>query len=365
MSILILTGKFGMGHYSAAKAIEEEFHKKAPYFNVEIIDIYEYLTPYISEGIYKIFDGFVKRGAKLYNKLNIISEKAPITPFRHIFASKMEKLIEREDVEIIISTLPMCSQYVSTYNSLYKKKIPLFTYMTDISIHNEWIAKNTTLYFVSTPETKKALINRGIKENIIKVCGIPVKNEFKEKSVSNTKKKKELLIMGGGLGLIPLSDTSYDILNTNKNIHTTIITGKNEKLYKHLKEHYKNLEVIGYTHKVSEYMKNADCVVTKAGGITIFEAIYAKTPLLIINPFLEQEVINAKYIHSRKMGKILNNKKTLAKDIIKIMDNDDILNEYANNIENFKNSIVKESIVDEVRRYIYTNAFLYDEVGAI
>lgn len=48
MKILILTGKFGMGHYQAAQAIKEELENN-PKDDIEIIDWIEYLTPRLCE----------------------------------------------------------------------------------------------------------------------------------------------------------------------------------------------------------------------------------------------------------------------------------------------------------------------------
>ena len=51
-----------------------------------------------------------------------------------------------------------------------------------------------------------------------------------------------------------------------------------------------------YTNKINEYMRNADLIVSKSGGITLFEAIYSETPIYVVNPFLMQEVKNARFI---------------------------------------------------------------------
>ena len=49
------------------------------------------------------------------------------------------------------------------------------------------------------------------------------------------------------------------------------------------------MRIIGYTNEVDKYMKEADLILTKSGGITTFEAIYSETPMYIVTPFLSQE----------------------------------------------------------------------------
>lgn len=58
MKILILTGKFGMGHYQAAQAIKEELENN-PKDDIEIIDWIEYLTPGCAKYIYAGYSSLI------------------------------------------------------------------------------------------------------------------------------------------------------------------------------------------------------------------------------------------------------------------------------------------------------------------
>ena len=66
MNILILTGKFGMGHYSAAKTLGLEIQKLFSSANVTIVDLVEYSVP-MSDVYYRSFRFFVTRCQKAYN----------------------------------------------------------------------------------------------------------------------------------------------------------------------------------------------------------------------------------------------------------------------------------------------------------
>ena len=52
MNILILTGRFGFGHYSAATSIKEHILKENPNYNVEILDFIDYMFPFLNKIIY-------------------------------------------------------------------------------------------------------------------------------------------------------------------------------------------------------------------------------------------------------------------------------------------------------------------------
>lgn len=306
MNILILTGRFGMGHCSAAKALEEEIRQKDPEANIYTVDVIDYFFPKIGRLIYGGFHLMVSKCSFIYNFLNYFTENYMQLPVGHGFVKKMERLLKKCDADVVAAMFPICSQYVSAYKEKMGSEVLLYTYITDISVHEEWIAKHTNLYFVGARRTAESLMARGVEKEKIRISGIPVRTCFKRTVSSNRwHVKKEVLIMGGGLGLIPFSDNLLDWLNGDPKVHVTVITGTNRKLKERLEEKYPSMQVLGYTENVDDYMRRADLIVTKAGGITTFEAIYCGMPMFVIRPFLEQELENAIYIEEEGIGKVL------------------------------------------------------------
>ncbi len=336
MNVLILTGKFGMGHYSAALAIEEEILSKDPNACVNVVDIIDYIFPSFGKMIYGNFNFLVRRCSFIYNFLNTIAGQFSGVPLKKAVAKSISRLLEEYKADLIIATLPVCSQYISAYKEMTSNDVPLYTYITDLTIHEEWIAKNTDLYFVGSKCTKNNLISKGIASNKIIVSGIPVKKSFKDTTENNEAKtaKSEVLIMGGGLGLIPSNHDFLSKLCENDNIHITMITGKNQKLMQHIKGRFPSIDVIGYTTEVHHYMKNADIIITKSGGITTFEAINTGTPLYILKPFLMQEIGNAKYIEKENLGQIMWSKKSdIAMDVMSLLNNPKLLQNMRHNMK--------------------------------
>ena len=76
MKILILTGKFGMGHYQAAQAIKEELENN-PKDDIEIIDWIEYLTPGCAKYIYAGYSSLIGHNTFFYNYHYRKSENYP------------------------------------------------------------------------------------------------------------------------------------------------------------------------------------------------------------------------------------------------------------------------------------------------
>lgn len=347
MNILILTGKFGMGHFQCSKAIEEQLKKNNICANVETVDIYEYSFPKFCKVIYKFFQFLVNRGAAIYNLHYKHSERMFTNQkpaMLKIFLEKLDMLLEQKKPDVIISTLHYTSQLVSIYKEKYGANIPLITCITDITSHLAWINENTDFYVAPSEEVKNWLVLSGVNINSIAVGGIPVGKSFTNRHKYHIG-EKHLLIMGGGLGMLPKNRKFYESLNKLEGLKTTIITGKNKKMFRLLHNKYENIEVIGFTDKVSEYMQNADAILTKPGGITMFEAITSELPIITPIPTLQQEIDNSIFIKEHKIGTTLYEKK-YSDELINIILDNSFLNECRTNIQHLKREYNRNALLN-------------------
>lgn len=343
MNVLILTAKCGMGHYIASMALKQELENED--VQVEVIDFFEVIFPTIHKIIYGIFNFLVSKCSSIYNFFYKFSANTNFIPFKKIIKKGIEEIIEQKNINIVISTFPVCSKYISAYKKINNKNLKLYTCITDIEVNKEWITNETDTYFVASKKTKKQLINNGILENKIKIVGIPVRKEFKKRKI--IKNKNEIIIMGGGLGLIPNMKKILKNLVKNENIHITLMTGKNRKLFKKYYNRFDNMTVIGYTNEVYKYVEKAELIITKAGGITLFEAIHTETPMYILYPFLSQEIGNAKFIEKNNIGKVVWRKReNISQDILRLLNSPIELKKMKKNMKKIKNELEKINILE-------------------
>lgn len=342
VNILILTGKFGQGHYAAADALATEIKHSLDAPNIYIKDIFVHALKKKSKVLYGSFSFMIKRGSRIYNLVYKRTEhqnKNTRLLLKRHFIHSMEQLIKDTKADIIISTLTFCSKVVSIYKRETGHNIPLITCITDFTPHVEWIYPETDLYLAAAPVVRNLLKQKGIPEDHILVCGIPVREEFKIGKREAHYDERRLLIMGGGLGLLPKSNALYEKLDQLPNIKTTVITGNNKLLYDTLKNTYSNIVVLGYVNDVYRYMFQADLLLTKPGGITTLEAIYAELPLLMFHPILEQEVENEKFIMDNKLGIELSSETdTAITEIQNIIQDNELLAHIRSNMRCLKSS---------------------------
>ncbi len=324
MNILILTGKFGMGHWSAAQSLRQQLLGSHPGASVEVVDFPAYALPNFSGLLYKFFNLMVTRGRHIFNMYYRITGKGhpdAHPPFEGIFLERLTQLLSTQCPDVVIATHPLCAQLASRLKDKAKGSIPihtedggplhyfLVTCVTDVSTHPEWINHNTDCYLVPSGDIRRSMEKGGVDPALICVTGIPVREEFRRlnargegQAMHSDDRKRELLIMGGGLGLLPKDNAFYEALNRIPHTHTTIITGRNKRLYRRLRGRWENIQVEGYVGQVWDYMAKADLIVSKPGGITLFEAIFARVPILSWPPTLQNERSNARWMVEKGIG---------------------------------------------------------------
>lgn len=329
MRVLILTGQFGMGHVCASEAVKQEIADSYPNSVIDIVDFLQFALPNLNTIIYKTFNFVVCKLPKLFNLLFKISDNNNAYPFKNFSNKKIDMLLNIYSPDLIISVSPLTSKYVSIYKESNKlNNIPLFTLITDISYHSQWISDNTDAYFVACKEIKDFLVKKGFMSEHIYISGIPVRQEFKVNNFTAEKDEtKNILVMGGGIGLIPKCKDILFNLNKMSGINVTVITGNNKSLYNSLKRKYKNIKIIGYSDNVSELMSSSDILISKPGGITLFEAISLQLPIFIIKPTLAHEIVNAGFVEKNGIGKVVwNNNCDMYSELAELLHDDRQLN---------------------------------------
>lgn len=308
MKILILTAKFGNGHISAANAVRMQILQQYPQAEVAVVDLMPYIYPHTYPVIYTGFNYLVNSRPEIYNtlaKVDTLTCRFPWrTQVRH--GLPIYQLIAQYNPDLIISTWLMTSKYVSSYKKYFHSRIPFITCITDIGAYPEWIADYTDAYLVGSEYTANTLKKAGVSPRSIYVGGIPVNPCFEKiHHEAPAPWKKKILVMGGGLGILPGIDRLLQELESRPEFQVTVITGHNQELYRHLKKTYPRIQAVGFTDTVAQYMQDADLIVTKAGGLTLSEAIHSETPIFVLDPFFQHERENAEYIEKENIGGIV------------------------------------------------------------
>jgi processive 1,2-diacylglycerol beta-glucosyltransferase len=330
--ILILSGDYGDGHKQAARALREASLASHPDIEVEIVDFMAWTHPHLhSVGKYfylqlvknfPVFYGYLFQHTRNDTTMSYVFKK-----IRSFSLSRMVKLLEDVQPDVIVSTFPSAAAAISILKAKGLTTVPTVTIMTDHTDHSYWLHPYTDQYLVGSEHVSQLLQREhGIAESDISVTGIPIRSHFcLEYDQARLKEKHGLstelpivMVMGGGLGMI--GKEFIQLLQSDalpKSIQFVIVCGHNHKLKQKLTEELKDskhpIVLTGYIQHVHEIMAVSDLIVTKPGGLTISEALALELPMLLYKPLPGQEQDNAAFL--LKAGVALQ-----AKDEIELLD---------------------------------------------
>jgi processive 1,2-diacylglycerol beta-glucosyltransferase len=337
MKALFLSAKVGEGHLSASDAIRQALQDLVPKLEALTINSYQYAGSFVGKFVEDSYVQIVKFIPQIYGMLYERREKAKeISGFRNWInqstAPNFQKLVEDFKPDIIICTHAYPCGVASVLKENYELKTPVLAVVTDFEAHPFWVYPNLDSYAVASPETKKTLTARGIDPHKVKVTGIPIDPRFNlpsskpalYKSLQLDAKLPVILIMGGGLGIGPIGKIlKYLVKKFIYPAQIIVLTGKNNKLKNELEEKlekyaykykYQNqikVRILGFVNNVYEYMKAADLLITKSGGVTSSEALAAQLPMLIVRPIPGHEARNANYLLKKRCALYIEKEKDL------------------------------------------------------
>jgi processive 1,2-diacylglycerol beta-glucosyltransferase len=334
--ILILTAKFGDGHLQASRALKQSFLDQG-IEDVKVIDLLKEAHPVLNGISRKLYItstrtsnyGLDYYGWSYYFTRNNKYNRSWNRYFNYLGHKKLKEIIHEVQPDAIINVFP----FGVAPEIAYDMDIPTFTVLTDYALHARWVHPRTDKYYVATNELKAELLTKDFENEQIEVTGIPIRAAFY--NVSNTdnsyKKlldpsKKTVMITAGAYGIMSELESMVNSLLSRADYQYAIVCGRNKKMESNLRETfagYDHVHIFGFVENIQELMAAASCIVTKAGGLTISEALTLLLPVFIYKPLGGQEKENALFFQSRGIAKISSTLQELEEDIVSFLADDD------------------------------------------
>ncbi|TSC96083.1 MAG: monogalactosyldiacylglycerol synthase [Parcubacteria group bacterium Athens1014_10] len=312
------------GHHRASLAIEGALKKLSEEIEILNIDFLEYFHPLSAKILNSLYFQVVKnmpQGWKyIYNNQKIykrLLKSGKILGF--LKSLKLKKLIYGFKPDVIVCTQAYPAWLLAEYKRRKNLDTPIIGVLTDYLPHLYWAHSHINRYIVPSLPAKKILMEMGIQESKINNFGIPIDARFFQpidgngviEKIGLNKFLSIILIMGGGQGIGPIKNI-IKIFNRFRffPLQMIIVCGKNKKLERQIKQEfnisYHPLKVFGYAENINELMKISSLIITKAGGLTVSEALACHLPMIIVDPIPGQEANNVQFL--LKKGLILASK---------------------------------------------------------
>jgi len=339
--ILVLSASVGAGHLRAAEAVELALRETLPDAHVQNIDVLTltnsafrrvygktYLdmvnkAPHLLGYFYDKLDRPSRSGKDRGGKMRLALEKLNLR--------KLVRLFEKESWDLVINTHFLPAEILASLRRDGKADIPQVTVVTDFESHRMWVNQPCDHYFTATEEGSQYLQYLGVPASDITLTGIPIHPVFrKEKDRAALRAKYGLdartpivLQLAGGFGVGPIEQVYRALVNVPEPVQVLVITGRNEKA----KEELERVPVpagqrgviVGFTKDIDEYVRMADLVVSKPGGLTTSETLAAGAVMVVLNPIPGQETRNSDFLLENGAAVKVNTIGTLAYKVTSLL----------------------------------------------
>ncbi len=323
--IIILTVPVGGGHLTAAKiihqALQAEAGKEADIVTIDVLDEWLPGSPqFFTKGYENSVKNFRSAPYKLVYNFADAQPKLVEEAFALVFQGLGKKLLEREQPDVIITTFPIVSYVIHKVLQTLDKKVPIISIVTDAGdVHKLWFMGINDTVITATEDTIAHAVQSGVPREKLHYFGFPVLESFK-KLPSRKKAREQLgyqdiasvLITNGGLGMNPhkVITIAEEIARRDFEHQVTFVCGKNQSLYTTLTNMNFGetpVRIFQFVDNMPTLLAACDVVCTKAGWLSVSEAIEARRPMILFDVIPGQEEPNAQYVLKHGFGEVIFN----------------------------------------------------------
>jgi 1,2-diacylglycerol 3-beta-galactosyltransferase len=318
--ILILTANYGYGHRSAANAIAEALQEThGEDCRVEIVNpMDDPRAPTFLRDAENGYDKIVRVAPDLYKLGYDIGETRVVTGIVRsgwtlMLFNILREIIQQKQPDVIVCPYPSYQEILAAIFTVEKYRIPVVTVVTDLATVNRlWFHPVADLCVVPTQTVYDLAIQAGLPPEKVKILGIPVRPELIKGNQDKVAIRKSLgwqenlftVLAIGSKRVEHLYDALYILNHSGFPLQLVIAAGGDEEFYQHCQETEWHMEthVYDFVTEMGTFMRGADCVLGKAGGLTVSEALACGLPLILVDVIPGQETGNADYVVSGDAG---------------------------------------------------------------
>lgn len=325
LRILILSASYGAGHNQVARAVTEAIEENESSVEAQTVDFFEFVSQPVNRAVQLLYVQSVRHlpsGYGLFYKTT--SHIAPDSwwqrQLNNMGHAQLKEHLDEANPDAIICTFPTPAGVLSEMRADGRVRVPVFAIVTDHAIHSQWIHPHIDHYFVADDEVAEGLSHRGIAEKRITVSGIPIIGAFNNLPDHQEARAKlqlqpdlpVVLVMAGAFSMLGGLPDILRVLSRLDVLHqAVIVAGTNQRLASRLRRAAEPsrhpVRILGFTNDVPTLMCASDLLITKAGGITVSEALACGLPIVTYRLIPGQEEVNMRYLVKNGAGRFARN----------------------------------------------------------
>ena len=234
-----------------------------------------------------------------YHLLHLLRLESNI--YYGFYSSALHDLLKAQRPTMIVAIHPMVAEaLVYARNQLHMApavKIAVIVTDPNEALWHAWACRRAELIIAPNEKVHRKLLEWGIKPDRIQVLGMPVHPKFLSPPVVPPEQFLTKLgldpnvftvcINCGWAGNAHLIDTYIALKKCKRKVQAIFLSGHNQQLkelaLKKAKQTGIHTAVLPFYDQMSDLMSAADLMVTKAGGLTTYQALARRLPLVFDN----------------------------------------------------------------------------------
>ena len=327
--ILIISSDTGGGHRSAAQALAVGLQRfwQGESIAVRIIKAVED-SHHVTEKLVGLYNWLLrnKQGWMKYLYWAVNKFRPETREFFHKRSiGYLRDLFEKWCPHVVVSVHPL-TQHI--FGRILRElnltsQIPLVTVVTDpcYGFWKGWACDDVSLYLVANDDARQQLLDYGVSAEKIKISGLPLHPKFREANETDAQTARKafgldpdkftVFVNAGWIGGGNIPAIFRELVRGELDVQAIFLAGKNEELRREAEELAKTakfpVKVIGYSDEIEKLMQSANVMVSKLGGLTTFEALACRLPIIAdaTTPPMPQEAGTVRLISKRGAGILL------------------------------------------------------------
>lgn len=329
--ILILTASYGSGHNRVAAALRQALAREGA--EVEVVD---HFARFVHLGFATItqalYLAILKATPALWGFAYWLADRLPIDSpllfgMNRLGATKLARHLAAHRPDAVVSTHPTPAGALSHLKELGGIDCPHATVFTDFTAHTQWIHPHMERYFVPADEIRARLVARGIPPERVSDSGIPLQPAFgapfdRDALRAELRLSPDLpvvLVMAGLHGTLGgLEEVARVLTALPLTVQALVVCGRDRRLARRLDRLVGNprIHVYGYVEETHRLMGVADLLVSKAGAVTMAEALALELPTILFRALPGQERANEAFLETAGAALVARSRRELADHLV-------------------------------------------------
>jgi processive 1,2-diacylglycerol beta-glucosyltransferase len=302
--VLVLTASYGSGHNEAARGLAAGFAARGA--AVTVVDHFrELVHPLFERASRALYMALLRRAPLVWGAAYALGDRlASDSPLAlgatRLGATRLAARLDALAPDAVVSVHATPAAAMAALAAEGRRLPPHTTVVTDFVAHSQWIARGLDRYCVADDAVGHEFVARGIPRERVVVTGVPLRPEFAQPADAAAARRRlglsaarpVVLAMAGSHGDVGrLPDVVRALGRLPGPVQGLVVAGREGALAERLRglAAGTSIRVLGHAADVRTLMAAADLLVTKAGGMTLAEAMASELPMLLYGSLPGQE----------------------------------------------------------------------------